>query len=367
VLWHYATGITDPSLGSDSSLAVLNHVVYFVVRGRVFAFGDRTGKVLWHQDVLPASAHVWGSNTYSFALDGDVLLVRLENNGGSTSVLFALRATTGSILWHYEMNADYLMIASHGIVYIGTRDANGSNPMLRALRSADGKELWSYNTGQRYITDPETALVVGDVLYLQSGVFGEPVIKNTGFFQSLTALNAITGKVLWSKPLHTNVIAGSQNNQGLLLWANNQVILYSGYHFCAYSSRDGSQLWCSHDFGQRPPQVSSNTIIETSIPDFYAVAGQTLATIGISFGNTFHLKVETLSLKTGKMLWTRTPALLRASGGVGVGQIGALIRGDSSSVYAVIGDDTYAFNTSNGQILWHTRSGAAGITGLAVG
>jgi len=296
-----------------------------------------------------------------------VLLARLANNEGETNVLFALRATTGSILWHYEMNGQYLMIASHGIVYIGTSDAHGNNSILRALRSADGKELWSYNTGQHSLTDPETALVVGDVLYLQSSVFGEPVINNTGFFQSLTALNATTGKVLWSKPLLTNVLTVPNNNQGLLLWDNNQVILHIGYHFCAYSSSDGSQLWCSHDFGQPPPNVSSNTVIGSVIPDSYAVAGQTLATIGISFGKTLQLKVETLSLKTGKVLWTRTLAVLIGSGGVGVGQIGALIRGDSSSVYAVIGDDTYAFHMSNGQILWHTRSGAAGITELAVG
>ncbi len=366
ILWQYATGIVDHSVGSDSSLAVLNNRVYFVVRGRVFALRGSDGTLLWHQDVLPASAHVFGSTTYNFALDGNILLVRLANNGGNTSVLFALNASSGSLLWHYNMNIQYVIAASQGIAYVGSSNADGSNQTLRALRSADGKELWSYNTGQRYMTDPITVLVVGDVLYLQGNVYDEPVTNNTRVFQSLTALNATTGKLLWSKPLHIDPLSDSQSNQGLLLSANNEVILYSGYHFCAYSSSDGSQLWCSHDFAQRPPDVNSNTIINANIPDFYAVAGQTLATIGLSFGNNFHMKVETLSLKTGKTLWTRNLNFTTSSG-IGVGVMGVLIRGDAHAVYALVGNDVYALNSDNGYILWHNVSGIKGITGLAVG
>ncbi len=190
--------------------------------------------------------------------------------------------------------------------------------------------------------------------------------NNTGIFQSLTALNATTGKVLWSKPLHIDPLAESLSNQGLLLWANNEVILYNGYQFCAYSSSDGSQLWCSHDFAQRPSHVNSNTIINANIPDFYAVAGQTLAAIGISTGNHFHMKVETLSLETGKTLWTRNLNFTTAAD-IGVGVMGVLIRGDAHAVYALVGNDVYALNSDNGHILWHTVSGINGITGLAVG
>lgn len=366
ILWHYATGIVDSSLGSDTSLAVLNNVVYFAVRGRVFALQANSGTPLWHQDVLPASTHVFGSTTYTFALDENVLFVRLANNGGDTSVLFALNAGTGSILWHYNMNVQYLMVASNGIVYVGSSDVNGDNQTLRALRSADGKELWSYNTGQRYITAPVTIVVAGDVLYLQGNIYDEPVTNNTRIFQSLTALDATTGKLLWSKQLHISPLSESQSNQGLLLSANNEVILYSGYQFCAYSSSDGSQLWCSHDFAQRPAHVNSNTIINANIPNFYALAGQALATINLAFGNKLHIKVETLSLKTGKTLWTRNLNFTTASG-ISVGMIGALIRGDAHVVYAVVGNDIYALNGGNGQELWHIASTIKGITGLAVG
>jgi len=366
ILWQYATGMVDHSVVSDSSLFVLNNMVYFVARGRVFALHGSNGTLLWHQDVLPATVHIFGSTTYNFALDGNILLVRLANNGGDTSVLYALNASSGSLLWHYTMNMQYVIAASRGIVYVGSSDVHGDNQTLRALRSADGKELWSYNTGHRYMTDPITVLAVGDVLYLQGNVYDEPVTNNTGIFQSLTALNATTGKVLWSKPLNIDPLSEALNNQGLLLWANNEVILYNGYQFCAYSSSEGSQLWCSHDFVQRPSHVSSNTIINANIPDFYAVAGQTLATIGISTGNNLHLKVETLSLETGKTLWTRDLNFTTASG-IGVGVIGALIRGDAHAVYALVGNDVYALNSDNGHILWHTVSGIKGITGLAVG
>src|SRR5260370_6547308 len=365
ILWHSATGLVDHSLASDSYLSGLNNVVYFVARGRVFALHGSNGTLLWHQDVLSATVHVFGSTTSNFALDGNILLVRLENNGGDTSVLFALNASSGSLLWHYTMNIQYVMVASRGIVYVGSSDVHGDNQALRALRSADGKELWSYNTGHRYMTDPITVLIVGDVLYLQGNVYDEPVTNNTGIFQSLTTLNATTGKVLWSKPLHIDPLSESLSNQGLLLWANNEVILYSGYQFCAYSSSDGSQLWCSHDFAQRPSHVNINTIINANIPDFYAVAGHALATIGISTGNHFHMKVETLSLKTGKTLWTRNLNFTTAAG-IGVGVIAVLIRVDAHAVDAVVGNDVYALNSDNGHILWHTVSGINGITGLAV-
>lgn len=366
ILWHSATGLVDHSLASDSSLSILNNVVYFVARGRVFALQASNGTLLWHQDVMPASTHVFGSTTSNFALDGNILLVRLANNGGDTSVLFALNASSGSLLWHYTMNIQYVMAASRGIVYVGSSDAHGDNQTLRALRSTDGKELWSYNTGHRYMTNPVTILAVGDVLYLQGNVYDEPVTNNTGIFQSLTALNATTGKVLWSKPLHIDPLSESLSNQGLLLWASNEVILYNGYQFCAYSSSDGSQLWCSHDFVQRPAHVNSNTIINANIPDFYTVAGQTLATIGISTGNNLHLKVETLSLETGKTLWTRDLNFTTAAN-IGVGVMGALIRGDAYAVYALVGNDVYALNSDNGHILWHRVSGINGIASLAVG
>ncbi|HEY6542028.1 MAG TPA: PQQ-binding-like beta-propeller repeat protein [Ktedonobacteraceae bacterium] len=366
ILWHYATGIVDPTVATDSSLAVLNNVVYFAARGRIFALQASSGTLLWHQDVLPASTHIFGSNTYNFSLDSNVLLVRLANNGGETSVLFALNAGNGRILWHYEMNWQYLLAASHGIVYIGSSDVNGDTETLRALRSSDGKELWSYNTGQRYITAPRTILVAGDVLYLQGDVYDEPVTNNTQIFQSLTALDATTGKVIWSKPLHTNPISESSSGQGLLLLANNEVILYNGYHFCAYSSSNGSPVWCSHDFAKPPTHVSSNTIINANIPDFYALAGQALATIKDQIGNTLQVQVEALSLKTGKTAWIKDLKFTSASG-IGVGTIGLLIRGDAHAAYAVAGSDIYALNSDNGQELWHITTSIKGITGLAVG
>lgn len=366
-LWHYATGIVDSSVGSDSSLAVLNHVVYFAVRGQVFAFRASEGKMLWHQNVLSASAHVFGSDTYNFALDGDVLLVRLANDGGNTSILVALRASSGGILWHYEMNVQYVMTASHGIVYVGSTDAMGDNQTLLALRSTDGKELWSRHNNTNLIA----AVVVDKVLYVQANVYDEPVTNNTQIYQSLSALNAITGGLIWSRTIHTNPLAESLSNQGLLLSKNGAIILFTGYQFCAYSSTAGAQLWCSHDFVQRPTSVSSNTIINAGFPDFYALAGQTLTTTSISLHtsldrNNFSLTIESLSLNTGKTLWTRDLDFKTASNGIMVGIGGALTGGDTSSAYAVAGEDIYSMNSSNGHVLWHIRSSAAGIAGLMV-
>ncbi len=363
VLWHYATGIVDPTLGSDTSLAVLNHVVYFAARGRVFAFQSMTGKLLWRQDVLPASAHVFGSTSYNFALDGNVLLVRLANNGGETSVLFALQATTGSILWHYNMNNQYLMIASHDIVYVSTSDASGSNSMVRALRVTDGKELWHYYNGNPP-TLPVTMLVVNKVLYIQVDVFLPPVSHYANVQESLIALNTLTGTIMWSRHVQNAELEVSGSDMGLMLSENGGPVIYNGYQFCAYRSSDGAQVWCSHDFAPHQPHTGA------LIYNFYTPAGQVLATLSIVSGKQhFLLQLEALSLKTGKTLWIRTPtfSISKGSGPISVGEIGALVSGDSSKVYAVVGHDIYAFNADNGQVLWHILSGAEGITGLAVG
>ncbi len=167
--------------------------------------------MLWHKNVLSATAHVFGSTTYNFALDGDVLLVRLANHGGDTSVLFALRASDGGILWHYNMNAHYVLTASHGIVYVGSRDVQGGNPTLRALPSEDGAVLWSYHNN----SDPITILVVNKVLYIQANVFyPEPTTHS----QSLTTLDAVTGEPIWSRAvIHKDPLAESPSDKGLLL------------------------------------------------------------------------------------------------------------------------------------------------------
>ena len=365
VLWQYATGIVDTTVGSDTSLAVLNHVVYFAVRGRVFAFQDMTGKLLWQQDVLSASAHVFGSTTYTFAQDGNILLVHLANNyGEGANVLFALHATTGSILWQYDMNFENLMIASHGIVYITTSDASGSNGMLRALRVTDGKELWNYNKPITVVN----ILAIGKVLYLQADVYLPPVSNYANVQESLIALNALTGAFMWSKPLQNTNLEVMGGDMGLILSENGGPVLYNGYQFCDYGS-DGAQLWCSHDFA--PRQAHTGALI----PNFYAPAGQVLATLRIVIGKTsFYLKLEALSLKTGKTLWDAIPTFTKGTHShVSEGYIGALISGDSKTIYAVAGLDVYAYNASNGQILWHIVKhvtgfpGNDGITGLAVG
>ena len=79
-------------------------------------------------------------------------------------------------------------------------------------------------------------------------------------------------------------------------------------------------------------------------------------------------------MKTGKTLWDTIPAFTKGThSDVSEGAIGALVSGDSTTVYAVAGLDVYAYNASNGQVLWHIVKhvsgfpGMDGITGLTVG
>ncbi len=107
---------------------------------------------------------------------------------GSADNVYALNATTGSLLWKYSTVGNIhgsSPAVANGVVYVGSGDAN-----VYALNASTGALIWKYTTG-RYI-DSAPAVANG-VVYIASG---------DGY---LYALNAGTGALIWKSNIGTYV------------------------------------------------------------------------------------------------------------------------------------------------------------------
>ena len=94
-----------------------------------------------------------------------------------TSVIYAVRASTGEHIWHVGGVSSVETVANNGTVYV-TR-----NNDLCALRGHDGRELWRFPTDGMQLT----LTASGSAVYVA--------------LNNLHALRAADGKELWSFPV----------------------------------------------------------------------------------------------------------------------------------------------------------------------
>jgi outer membrane protein assembly factor BamB len=167
-LWSY------PTIGG--SPAVANGVVYFDGFDNVstlYALNASTGSLLWRFFTNPEDSF------RSPAVSNGVVYVGTGEDG-----VYAVDATT--LLWDYVFGAtvDSTPAIAHGVVYVGT-DIN-----LLALNASTGAKLWSYNTG---FFDAGSPAVANGVVYIGSAD------------GNVYALNANTGGELWSYDTGTQI------------------------------------------------------------------------------------------------------------------------------------------------------------------
>jgi eukaryotic-like serine/threonine-protein kinase len=116
--WSYAT--TD---GSNSSPAVANGVVYFGLVEKVYALNASTGSLLWTFSTLTSSSPA--------VANGVVYIGGGNDNNGE---VYALNAKTGAELWSYTTtgNLTWSPVVVNGIVYASS--GNGSNVYAFGLK-----------------------------------------------------------------------------------------------------------------------------------------------------------------------------------------------------------------------------------------
>ena len=165
--WTYRTGHFV-----ESSPAVVNGVVYFGSSGGssdgiLYALKASTGALLW------SYATGYGDMHSSPAVANGVVYIGGKN-------VYALNASTGALLWNYATGdwVDSSPTVVNGVVYVGSDDAN-----VYALNANTGATVWSYTTGGSVKSSPAVA---NGVVYFGSRD------------HNVYALNAATGAKVWS-------------------------------------------------------------------------------------------------------------------------------------------------------------------------
>ena len=205
LLWH-SPGYAYPPV-------VVNDVVYMTSRDGLSALRARDGVLLWRytlantgfslQTILDGvvyaeaakySPAITSTHTGGYALQTAASKITAPINRkvpfkqGGPSSLYALRASDGAVLWHYQAPGDKnngvgLLAVARGLVYIATT-ASPSKNIFSALRASDGSLLWSYPTGDL----AGNILVTNGVAYL------------TSTDGTVDALRTRDGSLLWHYP-----------------------------------------------------------------------------------------------------------------------------------------------------------------------
>jgi outer membrane protein assembly factor BamB len=102
--------------------------------GRMYAFGQRTGRLLWTHGVsgsVYSSAALWHRSVFAGSFHGG---------------LYALDAATGKVEWQFDPPGSHVLgspTVIAGLVYFATREGT-----TYALNAATGKVAWSFPDGQ---------------------------------------------------------------------------------------------------------------------------------------------------------------------------------------------------------------------------
>lgn len=320
-LWTFAT---HESHGVEV-LAQDSRAVYAYVQeqGQVYALQASNGHLLWktHLDITPGRTD---EGTGNIVLDRGILFINATDlNQGD--FIYAVRVSDGALLWHYHATFSSGLAAANGIVYTGSTDTTGSNPVVVALRETDGKLLWSYSA------NPVSIAVANNIVYVHSAHI-QTVNDHGGNKEDmpLLALNAQKGTVLWSQPTIDDA-------PGPLAIENDLVILATAYHlntyhFCAYQSTTGNQLWCTQN---TPTPISGNPA------QFSVMAG----ILYVTHANSSSIQFDAFSADTGQLLWTKN--LITGNTNFLATMNGILYTGSGSNLAALSGAD--------GHTLWQTH------------
>ena len=208
----------------QSSPAVANGVVYIAsYDANVYAFNATNGGLLWS---FPTGSGAVGASPA--VVNG---IMYIGDNGGR---VWALNASTGTAIWRFSAGDTVYSspTVANGVVYIGGDYFD--NGTVYALDASSGAKLWSFSTGNLWVYS--TPAVANGVVYV--GSYDHFATTDTGVNSGLLyALDASTGKMLWSYPIGTEVLTSP-------IVADN--VVYAGgdnTDFYALNASTGAKLW----------------------------------------------------------------------------------------------------------------------------
>jgi outer membrane protein assembly factor BamB len=326
--WTYDTSgpINQTPAGAGEEVIVVPVVP---VGSPMIALDIASGDPRW---IFDPSGTVWERG---FAADDDRVFVGLE--GGEFA---ALDVSDGDLLWQVDLGINVQMtpLIVGEVVYVPTTFVGPkfqNNPQgkakIYALQASTGRVIWSFES-DNYIL--QTPYLSGDILYVGGSYLDPTQDVEEGGPMRLYALSAKDGKPIWSYE--------SQDGFIKTIYATESVVSYIAYQdfISGLDTRDGSLLW-RRDTGNWVPALtgmenavyfgSANTVVHAiNIDD-----GETLWKFDIPEGTFNYVLAEPVRIKDEIYFLTQQ-------------------------------GDIMALNAQNGALLWIFPTGITSRVGLTV-
>jgi outer membrane protein assembly factor BamB len=207
---------TPPSSASDWRMLHNNGAHSGVNTGEALLNSNtvRGLTLAWRADIGPTCSgcdleHVVASPTVA----GGIVYVEAYDDTAYQGTLYAFNELSGRLLWSYTVHT-YLeasLAVVNGVVYINNYVGD-----LFALNAVTGQPLWSYSG-------------------VSVGVLSSPIVGGVVYIGA-TALNAMTGKLLWDNPDASTEGSAAVVN-GVVYTVNGNGVLY------ALNAATGALLW----------------------------------------------------------------------------------------------------------------------------
>jgi outer membrane protein assembly factor BamB len=352
-VWHFATASTV-----TSQPVVANGIVYFGDwDGNVYALTLSTGSEIW-------STNLGGNISGSMTLSNGILYGGL-NPYGPVPMLFALDASTGSIVWKITVtNTNETSVWATPVIYnnmvivgiagYGKIEQNTSKAgEIIAVNAQTGSMIWSFKTG---VSKVGGAAVWGTValdptlgyIYFGTGnAYTRTSPPSSAYSYSLICLNAATGKEVW---IYTAYRFKGDDDFG----SSPNLFTMTGHKAVGLGGKDGDYYVLDRVTGKLLHKfvLSAGTTGQgiTGVPGFIYKTSSTTPEIFVPVNydttTTCCARITAILPSSDSIAWRFKVAGPHIVGSVTVIP-GAIIFGDT-------GGNLYALSTTKGAVLFHS-------------
>jgi len=251
-------------MGTYSSPAVYNGVVYTGTDTNVYALNASTGSKIWR---FTANSMILSAP----AMNNDlVCVVSTDISSATDNSVYALNASTGSLVWKFTANNRHTFCSSptiaDGMVFAGSSDGK-----IYALELTTGKKLWSNGAniwilaGKGYTADGH----VTSAIIANGKVYFVTTAENDSSQCDIYSLDEFTGEKIW-----TYHIASWVN--GPIAAAGNEVFLTAGdRNIYTLNAETGCEMWRYMTGGMMssPSIAYSKVYVGSGDGNIYAIGG----------------------------------------------------------------------------------------------
>jgi outer membrane protein assembly factor BamB len=294
--------------------AVTPQFVYEIqnVPGIVHALRRSDGSSIWSYQVATPTTDMQtladGNNSLTL-VDG-FLYVNIANT--QSDRIYALRASTGKLLWKYDFASVFTTFSLNVTVANGILYASSFGGGVLALQDQTGKVLWAYQQSRQESSEDVQFNLVDGLVYLSSQLT-----------QRTLVLSGLTGLLLWHAYGPSTFVTF---NAGIVYLEDQFDYLY------AFQSHTGTFLWKS------PGPIFTNE---------YVIASDDLF-VSLQLDGS----VEALHVKTSRQAWRTKPSVL---------SIATLLL-VNSRLYVIDSDTRHSLllslDPANGRIFWQASGSA---------